>query len=102
MTFERIDKIASMIDMTTVLDGMKHVMKLADHGAKILDHRTGKLRKLDLKDFYWGMKLLHEANGLSVDFEMKIPETEEKMLLRIWKNGHVDSGNYETMTKMLD
>ena len=35
-------------------------------------------------------------------YEMKIPETDEPMMIAIWRNGHVDSGSVEHIRAVMD
>ena len=98
-----IEKVASMIDMSTALDGMEYVRKLGEHGAKVVDTLTGEARDVDLNLFCDAIRFLHdEVAAISIDYDMRIPETDEKMLLRIWKNGHVDSGSHDAMMDLLN
>ena len=97
----KFDKIASMLDASTVVDGMEHIRKLEAHGAKVVDTPSGYVRDVDLNLYCDAMRFIRDENAISIDYSMRIPETDEKMLLRIWRNGHVDSGSHDHMMSII-
>ena len=77
----------------------KHVEQLGRHGAYVLTS-AGK-RSLG-GSFYDIVVRFCIANGINcLAYQMKIPETDEPMMLAIWKNGHVDSGSAEHIQTIL-
>ena len=97
----KFDKIASMLDASTVVNGMEHIRKLEAHGAMIVDTPTGCARDVDLNLYCDAMRFIRDENAISIDYNMRIPETDDAMILRIWRNGHVDSGSHDLMMSII-
>lgn len=76
---------------TTTETNLAHIEKLRTHGARV--RVNGELQEIN--SFLWdnavGECLTKGYNAVA--FEMVIPETDEPMLLCVWKDGHVDSGS---------
>ncbi len=76
---------------TATETNLVHIERLRTHGAKI--RVNGELQEIN--SFFWdGAVSECNAKGYNaIAFEMVIPETDEPMLLCIWKDGHIDSGS---------
>ena len=76
---------------TTIETNLAHIERLRTHGAKVRVY--GELQEIN--SFFWdGAVSECNAKGYNaIAFEMVIPETDEPMLLCIWKDGHIDSGS---------
>ena len=77
-----------------------HVEQLGRHGAYVMT-AAGK-RSLS-GSFYDIAVRFCLANGINcLAYRMTIPETDEPMMLAIWKDGHVDSGSAEHIRAVMD
>lgn len=76
-----------------------HVEQLGRHGAYVLT--TAGKRALS-GAFYDIVVRFCIANGINcLGYDMKIPETDEPMMIAIWQNGHVDSGSAEQIRAIM-
>ena len=77
-----------------------HVEQLGRHGAYVLT-AAGK-RSLS-GSFYDSVIRFCEKYGINcLGYDMKIPETDEPLMIAIWRNGHVDSGNAESIRAIMN
>lgn len=70
---------------------LAHIDKLRRHGAKVVIN--GEM--IEVNSYLWdrAMAECHREGFQAVAYELRIPETEEKLLLAIHADGHVDSGS---------
>lgn len=80
--FEAEERIASEL---------AHLDRLRRHGAKVVIN--GVL--VEVNSYLWdkAMSACLTQGFQAVAYELRIPETKEKLLLAIYKDGHVDSGS---------
>lgn len=79
--------------------GRKHLETLGRHGAKIKKDQVMIAVTPELFDE--AMEACRKNRYTAMAWELQIPETDEKLLLCIQSNGHVDSGNAERICEML-
>ena len=79
---------------------LAHIDKLRRHGAKVVIN--GEMAEVN--SYLWD-KAMGECltKGFrAVAYELRIPETEDKLLLAIFKDGHVSSGSEENVLRCMD
>ena len=70
-----------------------HVEQLGRHGAYVLT--AGGKRRLS-GAFYDDVVQFCEKYRINcLAYDITVPETDEPMMIAIWRNGHVDSGSAE-------
>ena len=77
-----------------------HVEQLGRHGAYVMTS-AGK-RSLSGSFYDSVIRLCEKYDINCLGYDMKIPETEEPMMIAIWRNGHVDSGSAEHIRAVMD
>ena len=74
---------------------LKHIDILSRHGAYIL---TAGGKELVSRGFYYSIVNFCEQHRINcIGYEMHLPDTEEPMMLAIWRDGHIDSGSKESV-----
>lgn len=70
---------------------LRHIERLRTHGAKVIING----QPTEVNSYLWDTAQSEcIRNGYqAVAYELRIPETEEKLLLAIYADGHVDSGS---------
>ena len=77
-----------------------HVEQLGRHGAYVM---TAVGKRALSGAFYDIVIRFCEKNGINcLGYDMKIPETDEPMMLAIWRDGHVDSGSADHIRAVMD
>ena len=76
------------------------VEQLGQHGAYVLTAAGKRALSGAFYDSVIRFCEKYEVNCLG--YEMKIPETDEPMMIAIWRNGHVDSGSAENIRAVMD
>ena len=77
-----------------------HVEQLGRHGAYVL---TAAGRRKVCGAFYDTTVRFCNDYGINcLAYDMEIPETDEKMMIAIWRDGHVDSGSAEHIRAVMD
>ena len=77
-----------------------HVEQLGRHGAFVL---TAAGKRALSGSFYDSVIRFCENNGINcLGYDMKIPETDQPMMIAIWRNGHVDSGSAENIRAVME
>lgn len=78
----------------------KHVESLGRHGVTVCTAGGTELLSGAFYDRIVRFCHEHQINGIA--YEISVPETDEPMRLLIWRDGHVDSGNAESISRLLD
>ena len=79
---------------------LDHISMLEKHGAQVF---TAAGKRPVTRWFYRSILLFCEQYGINcLAYDMKIPETDEPMMLAIWRNGHVDSGSADHIHAVMD
>ena len=75
---------------TTTEQNLLHINRLRTHGAKV--RINGELKEISAS--FWEQAVCEcKAKGFNaIAYELVIPETDEPLLLCVWRDGHVDSG----------
>lgn len=77
-----------------------HVEQLGRHGAYVM---TSAGKRALSGAFYDSVVRLCEKYSINcLGYDMKIPETDEPMMIAIWRNGHVDSGSAEHIRAVME
>ena len=77
-----------------------HVENLGRHGAYVM---TAAGKRALSGSFYDHVIRFCEEYGINcLGYDMKIPETDEIMMIAIWRNGHVDSGSAESIRAIME
>lgn len=77
-----------------------HVEQLGRHGAYVM---TAAGKRALSGAFYDAVIRFCEKYGINcLGYDMKIPETDDPMMIAIWRNGHVDSGNAEHIRAIME
>lgn len=77
-----------------------HVEQLGRHGAYVLT--TAGKRSLSGAFYDSVIRFCQRYDINCLGYELKIPETDEPMMLAIWKDGHVDSGSAEHIRAVME
>lgn len=77
-----------------------HIETLGRNGAKIRRDKVWIPVTVEL--YEEALESCRKNHYTAMAWEMKIPETEETLMLCIKENGHVDSGSEEHICKCLD
>ena len=72
-----------------------HVEQLGRHGAYVMTAAGKRALSAAFYDTVIAFCDRYKINCLGYD--MKIPETDEPMMIAIWRNGHVDTGSAENV-----
>ena len=84
---------------TTTETNLAHIERLRVHGAKI--RVNGELKEIN--SFFWDGAVSEciTKDYNAIVYEMAIPETDEPMVICIWRDGHVDSGSERSISDCL-
>ena len=76
---------------TTAEHSLKHIDRLRTHGAKV--RINGELKEINFLLWESAVSECNDKGFNAIAYELVLPETDEPMLLAIWRDGHVDSGS---------
>lgn len=74
------------------MTSQEHIENLRRHGVRLLGW-DGSTREI-LADFLeTTVKMLNDIRARKITYSIKVPETDEEMLLAIWDCGYAESGS---------
>ena len=76
---------------TTTEQNLLHIDRLRTHGAKV--RANGELKEIDAAFWEKAVSECVVKGYNAIAYELVIPETDEPLLLCVWRDGHVDSGS---------
>lgn len=76
-----------------------HVISLGEHGVTILTHEG--VKPLDGAFYDEAVALCKKYNIDCIGYTISVPDASCETMLAIWKNGHVDSGNAESIREIM-
>ena len=77
-----------------------HVEQLGLHGATVVT--AAGVRKLSGAFYDEIVRFCEQYKINGIAYEISVPDTDEPMRLLIWRDGHVDSGSAENISRLLD
>ena len=78
----------------------RHIDKLRKHGAKIIV--DGQPTEIDSNLWDKAVNECLTKGFKAIAYELRIPETEDKLLLAVYADGHVDSGSEEIVLHCME
>ena len=78
----------------------EHVVNLGKHGVLIATH-DGKKEPLDGEFYDKALELCRKYGLDCIGYAITVPEASNEMMIAIWKNGHVDSGDAESIRAIM-
>ena len=82
------------------LKSRNHIDNLGRHGATVLT--AGGERKLNGAFYDEIVRFCEKYRINCIGYEIRIPETDEKLMIAIWRNGHADSGSEKHIREIMN
>lgn len=70
----------------------EHIESLRRHGVRLIGW-DGTTKEIPADFLETTAKFLSENGARKITYSIKVPETDEEMLLAIWDNGYAESGS---------
>ena len=82
------------------LNSRNHIDNLGRHGATVLT--AGGERKLSGAFYDEIVRFCEKYRINCIGYDIRIPETDEPLMVAIWRNWHVDSGSRKHIQEIMN
>ncbi len=84
------------------MTNLDHINSLIAHGAQLRNPDTGSLIPLTEGFYHKAVEACRKGGCNAIAYDLVLPGIDSKLLLAVWKDGHVDSGSAKSVCACLD
>lgn len=88
------------LDMSTLSPEQRHLESLRKHGAQVIGPEG---KRTELNSFFVG-NVVNDCIRMgcnAITYDLFLPDIDEPLMIAIWRDGHIDSGNAKSICDCL-